>query len=92
MVKREEAYDDGWDKAKMTSVQSTRVNGSQYIRRNPSFHDFLRHSVQSTAICDWVIFVHGEIEPISTVDLSVYKAGADNVPLHIYDSVGPLSS
>jgi hypothetical protein len=46
--------------------------------------------MQSMAIRDWVVFIHGEVEPISTVDLSVYEAGADDVPLHIYDSVRPL--
>jgi hypothetical protein len=39
--------------------------------------------MQFTAIRN---FAHGEVEPISTIDLSVYEAVADDVPFHIYDS------
>lgn len=98
MAQREEAHDDGRNKPRLRrddayfSTTSTRVNRLRYIRRNPCFHDFLRHSIQSTAIRVWVIFIHGEVEPISTIDLSVYKSGADDVPLHVYNSVGPLLS
>ena len=44
------------------------------------------------AIRIWAIVIHGEVETISTIDLSVYKSGADDVPLHVYNSVGPLLS
>src|SRR6201996_8366157 len=72
------------------STKLTRMKGSWDIRRDPCFHDFLRHCVQSTAICVWVIFVHRKVEPIGTVDLSVYKSGANDVPLHVYDFVWTL--
>jgi len=48
-------------------------------RSDSGFNDLLCNILETVLVCLVVAFVNGKVEPVGTVNLDVYQAGAVNV-------------